>query len=116
MLAMDREGLGHGEERLDTNFQPPRSLAGWQSDLSAMKHAGIEWFAIRSTAAGADEPRESMNLRFGLHTPAFANKEVYWQFAPRKEPRKPKREPKPRAAPTRASARLAKPSAADTQP
>ena len=67
-------------------------------------------------SAGADEPRESMNLRFGLHTPAFANKEVYWQFAPRKEPRKPKREPKPRAAPTRASARLAKPSAADTQP
>ncbi len=66
-------------------------------------------------SAGADEPRESMNLRFGLHTPAFANKEVYWQFAPRKE-RKPKREPKPRAAPTRASARLAKPSAADTQP
>ena len=42
-------------------------------------------------SAGADEPRESMNLRFGLHTPAFANKEVYWQFAPRKEPRKPKR-------------------------
>lgn len=63
-------------------------------------------------SAGADEPRESMNLRFGLHTPAFANKEVYWQFAPRKEPRKPKREPKPRAAPTRASARLAKPAAA----
>ena len=56
-----------------------------------------------------------MNLRFGLHTPAFANKEVYWQFAPRKEPRKPKREPKPRAAPTRASARLAACAAADTQ-
>ena len=67
-------------------------------------------------SAGADEPRESMNLRFGLHTPAFANKEVYWQFAPRKEPRKPKREPKPRAAPTRASARLAKPAAAADTP
>ena len=42
-----------------------RSLAGWQSDLSAMKHAGIEWFAIRSTAAGADEPPVSAACPLG---------------------------------------------------
>ena len=42
-----------------------RSLAGWQSDLSAMKHAGIEWFAIRSTAAGADEPPVSAECPLG---------------------------------------------------
>jgi len=27
-----------------------------------------------------DAARESLNLRFGLHTPAFADEEVYWQF------------------------------------
>jgi len=27
-----------------------------------------------------DAARESLNLRFGLHTPAFADQEVYWQF------------------------------------
>jgi len=27
-----------------------------------------------------DAARESLNLRFGLHTPQFADQEVYWQF------------------------------------
>ena len=27
-----------------------------------------------------DAARESLNLRFGLHSPQFADQEVYWQF------------------------------------
>ena len=44
MLAMDREGMGHGEERLDPNFQAPRSLAGWHK-------ASMSWEGVSTAPA-----------------------------------------------------------------
>mgnify|MGYP007096130241 CR=1 FL=1 len=35
------------------------------------------------------ESRESLNLRFGLHTPAFAYKEIYKQFDTERKVKKP---------------------------
>ena len=44
VLAMDREGMGHGEERLDANFQPPRSLSGWHD-------ASMSWEGVSTSPA-----------------------------------------------------------------
>lgn len=56
-----------------------------------------------------EAPRESLNLRFGLHSPAFANEEVYWQFNQKADTSEqlPGGE-NARKVPARASRRLAK--------
>ena len=63
----------------------------------------------------SEESRESLNLRFGLHSQRpgaalSAYREVYHRFDPDRKPDKPtrpKKPEKPRAAPLRASSRLA---------
>lgn len=63
--------------------------------------------------AAAPESRESLNLRFGLHSQhkgaqLSAYREVYHQFDLDYKPPKAPKAPKPRTAPSRASSRLAK--------
>ena len=39
-LAMDREGFSHGEERLDPQMRPPKTLAGWHRAITSWDALG----------------------------------------------------------------------------
>ena len=67
---------------------------------------GVLCLSESRRSAGLAESRESLNLRFGLHTPAFAYKEIYKQFDTERKQPVAKKPPKPRAEGTRKSRRI----------